>query len=324
MSFPLLISVAVALAVILILVGALAGKGKGKEREELRSRLLDTHPSDPISDAQIQASIRRDMRARNGGALNTFLRRFSIFGTLEGWLVQARSNARPGDVLIKSVVLAAVAFFGTYAVTRSASSGIVAGALLGMLPVLNVVRRKTKRMAEFGKQIPDAMTMIKNALRAGHTLGKALAIVADEMPDPLGIEFSDTVEELRLGQSMSTAMNNLAGRMPNDNLKIFVAAVLIQHEVGGNLTELLENIAATIRERYRLDAEVKSLTAEGRISGVVVAVLPIALVAIISLMQPDYMTPLFKTETGNKLLIAATVAETLGFLWIRKVCKVKF
>jgi len=306
------------------MVGALSGKGKGKEREELRSRLLDDKPAEAVSDAQIQASIRRDMRARNGGILNKFLRKFSVFGTLESWLVQARSNARPGDVLIKSVALAALGLFGGYAATGLASSGVVVGVLLGMLPLLNILRRKRKRMAEFGRQIPDAMTMIKNALRAGHTLGKALAIVAEEMPDPLGIEFRDTVEELRLGLPMSTAMSNLAARMPNDNLMIFVAAVLIQHEVGGNLTELLENIAATIRERYRLDAEVKSLTAEGRISGIVVAVLPIALVAIISLMQPDYMTPLFKTDLGNKLLVGATISETLGFLWIRKVCKVKF
>ena len=192
------------------------------------------------------------------------------------------------------------------------------------MPVVNIVRKRRKRMSMFAKQLPDAMTMMKNALKAGHTLTKAMQIVAEERADPAGEEFRDTVEELRLGLPISQAMTNFTRRMPNDNLEIFVAAVLIQHEVGGNLTELLENISKTIRERFRLQAEVKSLTAEGRISGIVIAVLPIALCLIISLMQPDYLVPLFKTETGNKLLIAATISETIGFLWIRKVCKVKF
>ena len=166
--------------------------------------------------------------------------------------------------------------------------------------------------------------MMKNSLQAGYTLNKAMQVIAEEMEAPVGEEFRDTVEEMRLGLPLAQAMNNLRRRVENNNLDIFITAVLIQFEVGGSLTELLENVSETIRERVRMEGEVKSLTAEGRISGIVVGVLPIALVAIISLMQPDYLEPLLATETGHKLLGVAAVLETLGFLAIRKVSRVNF
>ncbi len=322
---PLLISLAFAAALLFIIVGAISGTGGGKKRDELRSRLLDEGAAQQgVTDAQIQASIRRDMGDGKHGWLNRALKNFSITGNLESLLIQSRSNARPGDVIIKCAILAAIGFFTFSSSTGYAASGLVGGAIFAVLPIMHVIRKKNKRMAEFSRQLPDSMTMIKNALRAGHTLGKAMAIVSEEMPAPLGTEFRDTVEELRLGLPLTRAMGNLATRMPNDSLNIFVAAVLIQHEVGGNLTELLDNISRTIRERFRLEAEVKSLTAEGRISGIVIAVLPIALCLIISLMQPEYLMPLFDTEQGNKLLMAAMCSETIGFIWIRRVCKVKF
>jgi tight adherence protein B len=198
------------------------------------------------------------------------------------------------------------------------------GAALAVSPVMILLMQRKRRFAAFDRQLPDALTMIKNSLQAGYTLNKAMQVIAEEMEAPVGEEFRDTVEEMRLGVPLSQAMNNLRRRVENNNLDIFITAVLIQFEVGGSLTELLENVSETIRERFRMEGEVKSLTAEGRISGIVVGVLPIALVAIISVMQPDYLEPLLTTETGHKLLGVAVVLETLGFLAIRKVSRVNF
>jgi len=317
---PLIISGSIAFAIILLFVG-ISTQLKGA-KSDVRERLKNEGPA--VTEEQIYASIRRDTRLSRVDFLNELLASISLIRNLERWTVQARVAARPGDVVIKSIVLASLGFGATYWATGYISSGVIVGGILLVLPVINILRRRRKRFNMFAKQLPDSMTMIKNALRAGHTLNKAMQIVAEEMPDPISVEFRDTVEEMRLGLPISHAMLNMSRRIEDDNLSIFIAAVMIQHEVGGNLTELLENISKTIRERFRLQAEVKSLTAEGRISGIVIAVLPIALAMIISLMQPDFLTPLFKTETGNKLLIAAAISETIGFIWIRKVCKVRF
>jgi tight adherence protein B len=148
--------------------------------------------------------------------------------------------------------------------------------------------------------------------------------VAEEMPDPIALEFRETIEELHLGMPIKRAIQNLTMRVVDDNLNIFAAALLVQREVGGNLSQLLGNLSETIRERFRINQEVQALTAEGRYSGYVVAALPIALAMVINLIQPDYLEPLIRTQTGNNLIKAACVLELTGFYFIRKACKINY
>ncbi len=290
---PVLIAFGLSLSVALMSAGIMVRLRRATQREAVLDRLR----ADPV---------------------------LSLVRVLERWLVQARWKVRADDVLLRSVLMGLTGVVSMQLTVGSTLLGVGVGAALAGSPVMILLMQRKRRFAAFDRQLPDALTMMKNSLQAGYTLNKAMQVIAEEMEAPVGEEFRDTVEEMRLGVPLSQAMNNLRRRIENNNLDIFITAVLIQFEVGGSLTELLENVSETIRERFRMEGEVKSLTAEGRISGIVVGVLPIALVAIISVMQPDYLEPLLATETGHKLLGLAAVLETLGFLAIRKVSRVNF
>ena len=192
------------------------------------------------------------------------------------------------------------------------------------IPAFILWRARRKRFNLFAAQLPDALTMMKNSLQAGHTLDRAMLAVADEMPDPIALEFRETIEELHLGVPIKRAIQNLTMRVVDDNLNIFAAALLVQREVGGNLSQLLGNLSETIRERFRINQEVRTLTAEGRMSGYVVGVLPIALAMVIKMIQPDYLDPLIETESGHTLLKIAAFLEVSGFYFIKKACKVNY
>jgi len=295
-------------------------------RATQREAVLDRLRADPVLslNEDSRRSILRDARLSEVSFINELLERISLVRVLERWLVQARWKVRADDVLLRSVLLGLTGVVSMQLMVGSTLLGVGVGTALAGSPVMILLMQRKRRFAAFDRQLPDALTMMKNSLQAGYTLNKAMQVIAEEMEAPVGEEFRDTVEEMRLGLPLAQAMNNLRRRVENNNLDIFITAVLIQFEVGGSLTELLENVSETIRERFRMEGEVKSLTAEGRISGIVVGVLPIALVAIISLMQPDYLEPLLATETGHKLLGVAAVLETLGFLAIRKVSRVNF
>jgi tight adherence protein B len=215
-------------------------------------------------------------------------------------------------------------FFSVWWTIGQLATAIVLSFVLGSIPLIIVERKRRKRFEAFRRQLPDALTMMKNSLQAGHTLDKAMQVISQEMPDPIALEFRETVEELHLGLPVKRAMENFSNRIIDENLNIFVAALLVQREIGGNLTELLGNLAHTIRERFRIDQEVHTLTAEGRISGYVIGSLPIVLAIIINMMQPDYLKPLFETETGVLLLKGAVVMNILGFYCIRRVCRVNY
>jgi tight adherence protein B len=319
---PVLIAFGLSLSVALMSAGIIVRLRRATQREAVLDRLR----ADPVLslNEDSRRSILRDARLSEVSFINELLERISLVRVLERWLVQARWKVRADDVLLRSVLLGLAGVVSMQLMVGSTLLGVGVGAALAVSPVMILLMQRKRRFAAFDRQLPDALTMMKNSLQAGYTLNKAMQVIAEEMEAPVGEEFRDTVEEMRLGVPLSQAMNNLRRRVENNNLDIFITAVLIQFEVGGSLTELLENVSETIRERFRMEGEVKSLTAEGRISGIVVGVLPIALVAIISVMQPDYLEPLLATETGHKLLGVAAVLETLGFLAIRKVSRVNF
>ncbi|MBC8292615.1 MAG: type II secretion system F family protein [Proteobacteria bacterium] len=319
---PLLIAFGLSLSVALMSAGIIVRLRRATQREAVFDRLR----ADPVLslNEDSRRSILRDARLSEVSFINELLERISLVRVLERWLVQARWKVRADDVLLRSVLLGLTGVVSMQLMVGSTLLGVGVGTALAGSPVMILLMQRKRRFAAFDRQLPDALTMMKNSLQAGYTLNKAMQVIAEEMEAPVGEEFRDTVEEMRLGLPLAQAMNNLRRRVENNNLDIFITAVLIQFEVGGSLTELLENVSETIRERFRMEGEVKSLTAEGRISGIVVGVLPIALVAIISLMQPDYLEPLLATETGHKLLGVAAVLETLGFLAIRKVSRVNF
>ena len=181
-----------------------------------------------------------------------------------------------------------------------------------------------KRMALFDKQLSDALAIIGNCLRAGFSFNQAIESIAAEMPDPIAKEFAKTIREIRLGFAMEKALNNMVERLKNTDLELIVSAVLIQRLVGGNLSEILDNIADTIKQRLKLKGEIKVLTATGRTSGMVVGMLPVFLMGVLMLINPGYVGMFFNSAIGIAMLAAGGVLEFIGFMVVKKIVDIKF
>ncbi|HEX8962457.1 MAG TPA: type II secretion system F family protein, partial [Rhodocyclaceae bacterium] len=186
-----------------------------------------------------------------------------------------------------------------------------------------VGRRRSARLRRIEQQLPDALDLICRALRAGHAFSAALQMVGEELPDPLGAEFRLTHEEVNYGVSLQQAMMNLMGRIPCMDLRYFVIAVLIQRESGGNLTEVLANLAALIRERFKLQAKARVLATEGRLSAWVLSLLPFVVAGVINLVNPAFMRVLWTDPLGIRMVEAALGAMALGILWMRQIIRIQ-
>jgi tight adherence protein B len=198
------------------------------------------------------------------------------------------------------------------------------GLVLGFfLPRFYVKYLQGKRLKEFNNQLGDAINLLANGLRSGYSLLQAMDAVSREMSPPMSEEFQRVVREIGLGLSNERAMNNMLRRIPSDDLDLMITAVNVQHEVGGNLAEILETISHTIRERIRIKGEIKVLTAQGMISGYVISFLPVGLGLILFAMNPDYMGAMFKEPCGWAMVAVGVVMTTIGFIAIRKIVNIE-
>ena len=208
-------------------------------------------------------------------------------------------------------------------VFRDPLSGVV-GFLVGyMLPRFWVGRRISGRLNAFNKQLPDTITLLSNSLRAGSSFLQSIELVSREGAPPMSEEMGRVVREVNLGLGMEEALHNLVRRIKSDDLDLMVTAIGIQQQVGGNLAEILDTIAFTIRERVRIKGEINTLTAQGRVSGYLVAFLPIGLGVALNAINPAFMAPLFTETVGRILMGVGAVMMTIGFLAIRKITDIK-
>ena len=200
----------------------------------------------------------------------------------------------------------------------------VAGATLGFFfPFVLVSMKTAKRMKAFNSQLGDALILIANSLRTGYSFMQASDMVAQEMRPPISSEFARAVKEMNLGVTIEEALANLGRRIDSEDLDLVLTAVLIQRQVGGNLSEVLDNIARTIRERVRIRGEIRTLTAQGRISGLIVSLLPIVLGLVIYLLNPEYVKLLFTHPFGKIMLGVAGVGQVIGILVIRRIVDIE-
>jgi tight adherence protein B len=208
-------------------------------------------------------------------------------------------------------------------VLRDPLSGVI-GLFLGyMLPRFYVGRRIGGRLGAFNKQLPDTITLLSNSLRAGSSFLQSIELVSRETPAPMGEEMGRVVREVNLGLGMEEALSNLVRRIKSDDLDLMVTAIGVQQQVGGNLAEILDTIAFTIRERVRIKGEINTLTAQGRMSGYLVAFLPIGIAVVLNMINPSFMAPLFSQTLGQILLGVGGVMMTIGFFAIQKIVDIK-
>jgi len=202
----------------------------------------------------------------------------------------------------------------------------VLSAMVVMLPApyVFISRARQKRLQLFNSQISDALVIIANSLRSGFSFLQAMDLVRREMPDPIAKEFGRAFQEINLGTPTEQALTNMAERVDSDDLDMVITAVLIQRQVGGNLAEVLDKIAHTIKERIRIKGEIKTLTAQGRISGIVIGLMPVALCLFLYVSNPEYISLLFNNQVGLIMVGAALIAQGVGFFAIRRIVDIKY
>jgi tight adherence protein B len=223
-------------------------------------------------------------------------------------------------LLVITLFLAGITGFVLFSI-----AGMLVGFLVGFAVPVYVFRfRKNRRQKKLDRQIPTLLDLLSSGMRAGFSLLQAMQHAGSQMAAPLGPTLSLVVAEMTVGLEPETALRRWVARTGSMDLEMAVAAILIQREVGGNLAELLDNISSIMRDRQEAEMEMKSLTAQGRMEGLVISLLPIVIAIALFLMSPDYMRPLFETQTGHRLLIASVVMGAIGILIVRKLATPKY
>lgn len=243
--------------------------------------------------------------------LHHLLSQSGLSWSLEGYLMRAAACATLFGLL-------------PLLVAGSAVLALVGFVLGGVGPHLYVRRKKARRLHQLESQLPDAIDLIARAVRAGHPLSEGLRMASEEGPNPLASEFRVTFEEQKFGLPFEEALLGLGDRVEVVDVRILITAILVQREVGGNLSEILEQIAETMRARFSLKRQVRVYTAQGRMSGYTLAALPILVGLVIAVINPDYIRTLFIEPLGHALLGGAAFLQVIGFLWIRSIVDVRY
>lgn len=211
----------------------------------------------------------------------------------------------------------------TFVSTGSLAVGVIAAIPGAASPRVALKIMKQRRLQKFNEQLVEAMVTMTNALRSGVALPKAFQIVAHDMPKPICQEFGILVQEMRLGMDIEEAMESMLERMPGQDLELVVTSVSISNSVGGNLAEVFDRLAETIRERYRIEGRIDALTAQGKMQGILVSVLPIFVGFMIYMIDPKMMEPMFTTPMGIAVLVVMVIMECLGYFFVRKVTNIE-
>jgi tight adherence protein B len=258
-------------------------------------------------------------------ALNLVLSRTSgISGPLERMITQSGLKVTVGTLLLASALLACVTYLVVKWLTYFTYLGLAAAPFGAMVPFLVVRVARTKRLRLFEEQFPETIELLARALRAGHSFPTGLTMVADEIPAPVGAEFKLVYDRQNFGMALGDALKGLAERVPVLDARFFVTAVLTQRETGGNLSEVLDNLASVIRDRFRVKRQVRVITAHGRITGWILAGLPPSLAAVLSLISPGHLTTLVTDPLGIQMLAVAGFLQVSGTLIIRKLVNVPY
>jgi len=261
--------------------------------------------------------------------------RYSSIGLLDALLGQkgrgaamSMELARAGLPLLAGEYLlirwgaALLALVVVKGVSQSLPVALVTAVASFFIPLLYVKRRQAKRAQQFDDQLVDALVLIANSLKSGYSFMQGMEAVAREMPDPIGVEFEEALREIRMGGAVEEALTNISKRVRSADFELVVTAMVIQRQVGGNMTEILSNIAYTVRERHRILREVRVLTAQERMSGYIVACLPVFLVVGLSIISPKYIQGMWLDPSGKLILAAGFVMALAGLLVMRKIVEI--
>jgi len=258
-------------------------------------------------------------------ALNVLLERSKgVSGPLERLITQSGLKLTVGTLLLAMALVAVVTFFAAKMVTYYSLLALVVAACAATIPYFFVRHAAARRLNTFEEQFPEAIDMMARALRAGHAFPTAISMTAEEMPDPVGPEFKLLYDRQNFGMPMPAALKGFAERIPIIDARFFVTAVLTQRETGGNLSEVLDNLAAVIRDRFKVKRQVRAVTAHGRITGWILSAIPPGLGLILWVLSPEYMKPLVTDPLGMQMIGVGLVMQVIGMMVIRKLVNVPY
>ena len=320
----MLISFLVFVFALFLVLGAylLATHGTEKKRARLQKRLSEALLHSAQAE-DIDVVLARNELMSEIPVLNRTLINIQAALQLKRMLDQADLHITPSRLLMFSFMAGLLGALAASVLTIFIPLMILAGLICAALPFVHVYWRRKQRFDLFLEQLPDALDLISRALSAGHAFPEALHMVSMEMPEPIATEFRKAYEEQNLGLSVKLALENLTQRMPLLDLKMCVTAVLIQRETGGNLAEILEKVSYTIRERFRIMGDLKTLTTSSRLSAWLLCGLPIGVALGVTVMNPEYMSVLWKDQRGHYLIAVALCMQITGMLIVRKILKIK-
>ncbi|NLV22335.1 MAG: secretion system protein [Syntrophomonadaceae bacterium] len=290
-----------------------------RNRENIKNRVLSLGDKshDDIEPAPV---VKQKLAYKN------FLRGIGHIFAAKSYTRQIEAELSKADILLRGEEFIGMNILVTIAggligfmLFGGISQALLIGFICLLMPGMLVKHKKKVRLNQMNEQISASLTVMTNSLRAGYSFLQALDLVGKEMDGPLAIEFRRTLREINLGNTTEQALMNLIQRAESNDLELMLTAVLIQRQIGGNLAEIFDNISNSIKDRIRLKGEIKTLTAQGRISGLMIGLLPVALFCILVLISPDYIGVLLQEKSGRMILGAAVVSEVIGFLMVRKV-----
>jgi tight adherence protein B len=287
--------------------------------ESIRRRLYSTPTAAPLRDAP---PLLKDQRLSSIPLLNRLLGRIAPVTRLVQMIRQAGLTNRVGEVLLYIPLLAALGVLGGMLITGNPLISAVLAGLGGAIPLLVVQRKRRTRMRKFSEQLPDALDLLRAALQAGHSFVTALYVVADEFPDPIAEELRTVAEEIRLGMPTRDALYRLRNRVDDANVPILVVGIMVAQDIGGNLAEVLDNICHTIRERFKILRDVQVMTAQGRLSGMVLTALPVLVGLFMYFLNPFYFKPMLETQTGNYMIGYALLSLVAGHIVIQRIVRI--
>jgi len=323
-----------ALAILFIAFGVATSGGSGiSDRLERYASAKPEKKSTPSGQGPITDLIQQSATLAN---LNKVVEQRDFGANLAREIARADLKLKPSEFLLIWVgcvvgVPIGMALFSVFFPTLGNPIVLLIGALVGfMIPRFWLNRRKGGRLGAFNKQLPDTITLIANALRAGSSFLQAIELVVRESRPPISTEFGRVIREVNLGLPFDQALENMVRRVRSDDLELMATAISIQHQVGGNLAEILDSIAFTIRERVRIKGEIRTLTAQQRLSGYVVGFLPIGLAGFLFVAAPGFMTPMFQRPPeliglpgGVIILILGGIMMFIGFMIIRRIVDIE-
>ena len=306
-------------ALVLVATLALMNRRLGQPvaSEELVRRLR--RPAD-----EIDLELNRKQRTKENKLGHALLRRINLLRKLEQYMWQAGLYWRVSELLLAEVLLIGLGMAVGMAMLGDLTLAAGCGVALALLPLLYITFRRKLRLKSFARQLPHALEMAKSTMEAGHSLPRAFQVVVGEFADPIAGELRTVLEQARLGVPLVRALDDMLTRVPHEDLQLMVSAIKMQSEVGSSLAHIMGRLSEVIRTRQRLHQQIKALTAQARMGGLVIGLLPVALLLIFSVMQPSFPHMLFHDPQGVNLLKTAVVLDVMALLWIRRLLKLKY